>query len=91
MPMQNQGRAKLTEECGELLQVLGKIMQYPNTDEHPDGKGSLRIRLQEEMADVYAALEFVALKMKLDHNQIDSRKHEKLTLFWKWDSETEER
>lgn len=87
MPMREQGRAKLTEECGELLQVLGKILQYPDTNNHPDGAGSLRQRLESEMGDVLAAIDFTIHKMQLDSRWIGSRHYEKLMLFKQWDSE----
>lgn len=52
------GLAKLVEELGELSQVAGKIMAYPD-GEHPDGNGPLEPRLEDELADVIAAASFV--------------------------------
>lgn len=52
------GLAKLAEECGELQQVIGKIIAYP-AGEHPDGAGDLANRLRDEMGDVAAAIAFV--------------------------------
>lgn len=52
------GLAKLLEELGELSQVCAKKLAYYHTDEHPDGAGSLRERMQEEIADVAAAMLF---------------------------------
>jgi len=89
--MTNNGLSKLTEESGELLQIVGKLLQYPKlqltTDDrllHPDGT-NLRHRLQEEMADVIAALEFVANKLELDTEAIDKRACRKVELFRQWD------
>lgn len=45
------GLFKVAEECGELLQILGKLGAYPDGD-HPDGKGPLQDRLIEELGDV---------------------------------------
>lgn len=87
MVMRNQGRAKLTEECGEMLQVIGKIDQYPDTDEHPDGEGSLRRRLEVEMADLLASCSFVIRKMNLDTDFIKRRAESKLALYEQWDQE----
>lgn len=49
------GIAKLIEETGELQQVLGKILAYPENT-HP--QGDMRHRLIEELADVRASINF---------------------------------
>lgn len=84
MAMSNSGLAKLAEECGELLQVVGKKLAYPEGD-HPDGVGPLDERMQEEMADVMAAILFTANKLKLDVEAIGNRMETKIALFEKWD------
>ena len=52
------GVAKLNEECGEVVQVIGKLMATGGRIEHWEGS-SLDERLAEEMADVLAAVNFV--------------------------------
>ncbi len=89
MPMTNYGLAKLTEEMGECLQVVGKMNQFPalmmdDTLHHPDGT-QLRRRLEEEVADVLAAARFVCIKMNLDIAVVWSRQIAKEELFNKWD------
>lgn len=42
------GLSKLTEECGELTQVLGKVLGMGSAGDHWDGT-NLRKRLIEEM------------------------------------------
>lgn len=59
MGMAYNGLAKLIEESGELHQVIGKILAYPDTEDHPDQKGNLNVRLIEELADAVAASLFV--------------------------------
>ena len=92
MPMLHNGLAKLSEESGELLQVVGKMLQYPNLqleqilEKHPDGT-YLRERLIEEMGDLMAALDFVRVKLELNQQAIIDRWHAKLRLFQQWDSE----
>jgi NTP pyrophosphatase (non-canonical NTP hydrolase) len=78
------GLAKLIEECGELTQVAGKKIAYYNTDFHPDGAGSLAQRLQDEIADVLAAAQFVAQNFGLDAAAIEVRRARKLALFASW-------
>ena len=65
------GLAKLVEEIGELTQVAGKKMAYTDGN-HPDGKGDLNSRMQEEMGDVVAAIAFVSKKLSLDAIAIDA-------------------
>jgi NTP pyrophosphatase (non-canonical NTP hydrolase) len=88
MPMANKGLAKLIEELGELSQVAGKKLACPNTDEHWDGKGSLKIRMQDEVADVIAALCFVIKTNDLSESHITLRAEEKLRIFEQWNSES---
>lgn len=101
MPMLHNGLAKLSEESGELQQVLGKLqqtigkmLQYPELQKasapnmvlHPDGT-NLRECLQNEMGDVMAALDFVRGKLELDSQIVTDRWAAKLKLFKQWDSE----
>lgn len=73
MPMHGNGLTKLMEECGELVQIAAKKSAYINTDRHPDGMGSLRTRLENEIADVLAACTFVISVFKLRQTRIDKR------------------
>ena len=84
MPMCAGGISKLIEECGELVQTLGKKLAYYHTDEHPDGAGSLRARIEDEIADVMAAAEFVAHTHRLDWARIRWRVGMKLSRFTDW-------
>lgn len=90
MPMMQNGLAKLIEECGEVQQVAGKLVQYPHlqasADLHPDGT-HLLTELQNELADVSAASAFVAERLGLDMPAIDARIARKLELFRSWDRE----
>lgn len=81
------GLAKLAEECGELLQVIGKIIAFP-AGEHPDGAGSLLARLTDEMADVSAAVWYAGKANKeLDWEAFKDRYALKTTLFERWHEE----
>lgn len=77
------GIHKLTEECGELLQLLGKLGAYPN-GLHPDGKGSVKDRLPEELADVLAAVNYFIVVNHLDQKAIGARSTNKLATFLHW-------
>ena len=82
--MKDNGLAKLIEECGELIQIAAKKQAYFNTDSHPDGKGSMKERMEDEIADVLAACVFVAETFKLNQPDIEGRAKGKLELFRKW-------
>jgi len=85
MPIAHGGIAKLIEECGELQQVLGKFLTY-GMGEHPDGKGPLDKRIEDEMADVLAAMRLVGVKHQtIDLARINFRAEQKLKLFLDWD------
>lgn len=84
MTMSNNGLTKLIEECGELTQICAKKIAFMDTDIHPDGKGSMKERLSEELADVMAASKFVADNFELDMLSILARAEEKVAMFEKW-------
>jgi NTP pyrophosphatase (non-canonical NTP hydrolase) len=88
MPMHSKGLAKLTEEMGELGQVVGKRQAYPEGP-HPDEyrEKPLDERMEDEIADVIAACWFVVQKWDLDRPKISARVMEKKALFAKWDME----
>lgn len=83
--MNEKGRTKLTEECGELITILAKIDAFGSLGEHWDGKGSLKIRLEDEMADVKASINFYADKLGLDRERMGDRQQYKQSLFTYWD------
>lgn len=84
MPMTADGLAKLIEECGELTQIAAKKLAYFHTDVHPDGKGSLKTRLEDEIADIRAAAGFVVVTMGLDSARIQERAKKKVETFMQW-------
>ena len=80
------GLSKLIEECGELIQVAGKIIGLGDAGDHWDGT-NLRQRLEEEIADVRAATMYVMAKWELDALDIGHRTGAKLRLFQDWNKE----
>lgn len=77
------GIGKLSEECGELLQVAGKAIAFP-VGNHPDGKGPVRDRFIEECADVYAALDYFCEVNDLPIGALELRRKQKRQLFHGW-------
>jgi NTP pyrophosphatase (non-canonical NTP hydrolase) len=87
--MTNKGLSKLLEELGELSQIAAKKLAYMDVDEHPDGKGSMKTRMEEEIGDVIAAATFVVFKFGLDQDAIDERATIKIELYEKWDADVQ--
>lgn len=85
--LEKKGLVKLTEECGELIQIASKKMTRMKTDEHWDGAGKISTRLENEIADVMAASEIVIKNFNLDRTRIIQRSNEKLQLFKQWMNE----
>jgi NTP pyrophosphatase (non-canonical NTP hydrolase) len=77
------GISKLVEECGEVVQVCGKLLGTGGERKHWDGS-DLRERLSEEIADVLAAVQFVIAHNGLDPVVIAGRVSEKLQRFEEW-------
>lgn len=77
------GLSKLIEECGEVMQVAGKLIGTNGRRGHWDGS-DLRERLEEEIADLLAAAHFVIGKNGLDWLRIGERREMKLKMFNEW-------
>lgn len=84
--MTAKGLAKVLEECGELIQIAAKKLAYPHTDLHPDGS-IMSTRMEEEMGDVRAAIEFVIETHNLNEDIITLRKEAKLNQYRIWHKE----
>ncbi len=80
------GLSKLIEEAGEVQQICGKLIGSSGDINHFDGS-NLKERLEDEIADLTAALDFVSNKNGLDGNRIMNRYREKLKLFEEWHRE----
>jgi hypothetical protein len=78
------GTSKVLEEMGELGQVLGKLIGSHGETIHWDGT-DLRLRLEEEIGDVKAAIAFFEqANPSLDRLVIQNRADQKHQLFWRW-------
>lgn len=82
------GISKLVEECGEVLQVCGKLMAAHGKRRHWDGT-DLANRLVEELGDLHAALEFVlGFLTPTQLHRVTKRSAAKLRLFQRWHRES---
>lgn len=79
------GLAKLVEECGEVLEVCGKLMNTRGHVKHWDGS-DLGERLHVELADLVAAVSTFVELNGLDSERIIDRAQEKVKTFVEWHS-----
>jgi NTP pyrophosphatase (non-canonical NTP hydrolase) len=81
------GLAKLCEECGEVVQIVGKLMMVKGWAKH--WSGNLRMKLIEEMGDVLAAIKFVKLYCLTPEERaaLVRRENEKFEKFCRWHDE----
>lgn len=88
------GLSKLIEELGENSQVIGKIIAFPdrakNGEHHPDGT-ILEDRLEDELADLLAAIQYVVNANALDEFRMNERFNMKLARFEGWHIEERQR
>lgn len=81
------GLSKLTEEMGEVQQILGKIIATGGKSQHWDGS-DLRARLQEELADLLAACEwFGSVNGFFEDPDFDARIESKIEQYASWHEE----
>jgi hypothetical protein len=80
------GLSKLIEECGEIIQVAGKIIGSGGDPNHWDGT-DLEVRFVEELGDLLAAIRYVRAHNVLDRLAIDARVDTKFLRFQTWDGQ----
>jgi NTP pyrophosphatase (non-canonical NTP hydrolase) len=86
------GISKLVEECGEVLQICGKLMGTKGEVTHwdmnrtsaPNSTENLKERLTMEMGDLFAALRFVGKHCGIDERAVEQRMNRKLARFEEW-------
>lgn len=80
------GVAKVIEETGEINQLLGKLIACPD-EPHWDGKGYVKDRLPDEIADGLASLIYFLCNNYDDKviNKVKKRMNSKLKKYNKWE------
>lgn len=79
------GMAKTIEEIGELLQPFGKIQSVGGSNVYPWGDVNLSEKVEEEAADLIAALTFLVQKSPLIREEVViDRYRRKTMLFEAW-------
>lgn len=82
------GLSKIVEESGEVLQIIGKLINSLGNPQHFDGS-NLRKKLINELADLDAALEFfIAYGLSQNETELlNNRMEEKFNKFKSWHEE----
>lgn len=83
-PAQQERLAILSEELGEVQQVVGKILRHGIESPNPTTKITNRQNLQTELGDIMAILEIMLAHGDVDKEKIDLAKQVKLNKIWRW-------
>jgi NTP pyrophosphatase (non-canonical NTP hydrolase) len=77
-PAEYERLALLMEECGEIIQVIGKILRHGYGSYHPDNQEQdNRELLEKELGDVMFAIKLMKKKKDIDGIVIKSYMNEK--------------
>jgi hypothetical protein len=81
-PAQAEALALLAEECGEVVQIVGKILRHGLYSYHPNDPGvSNAMHLEHEIADVRAAIEILIRDRVVLEDSIDRWMKRKIEKF----------
>lgn len=70
--------AILAEECGEVVQAIGKILRHGYESTHPNGGPTNREALERECGDVYYALFLLIGYGDINGNAMSQRADDKV-------------
>lgn len=78
--------ALLSEECGETVQAIGKILRHGKHSWNPDvvGKRTNIEDLEKELGDILAVLDIMTRGKVIDMKNIESMRQAKLEKVWKY-------
>lgn len=77
-PDQAEALALLAEECGELVQAIGKVLRHGLWSVHPESQIPNQFTLAREIGDVQAALRICEVQRLFDWGDIISARDRKL-------------
>ena len=83
-PAQAERLAILSEECGEIIQVIGKIQRHGMESCHPDGGPTNRMLLEKELGHAYAALLLMTRAEDILPEWVSRHKDTKLQTVQQW-------
>ena len=72
-PAETERLSILLEECGEVQQVIGKILRHGYDSGHPDGGPTNRECLELELGDVYHAYQRLCVREDINEEAVLER------------------
>lgn len=69
--------ALLAEECGEVIQAIGKVLRHGYESRHPNGGPTNREALERECGDVYYCIWQLIGSSDIDGNAMGQRASDK--------------
>lgn len=76
-PAEAERLALLAEECGEVIQAIGKILRHGYESRHSDGGPTNREALERECGDVYHCIWRIIAAGDIDGNGMSQRADDK--------------
>ena len=76
-PAEAERLALLAEECGEVIQAIGKVLRHGYESRHPDGGSTNREALERECGDVYHCIWRIIAAGDIDGNGMSQRADDK--------------
>ena len=77
--------ALLAEECGEVIQIVGKILRHGYDSSNPLDDSPINRRiLEKEIGDIELAIYMLSEAKDIDRNEIDKARIEKGKKIGKW-------
>ena len=77
-PAEAERLAMLAEECGEVIQVVGKILRHGYESTHPEGGPTNRQTLEHELGDIKACISRLS-EQDIDKQQVLWHQFQKLS------------
>ena len=81
---QRERLAILSEECGEVIQAIGKILRHGYSSHHPEGGPDNRSHLERELGDLQGIIDLMAKEDDVNRDRIRGYSLSKLTKLLKW-------
>ena len=83
-PAETERLAMLAEECGEVVQIVGKILRHGYESKHPNGGPTNREQLERELGDVEAVKKMMIAGFDVRENEVIGHCGSKLTKVLQW-------
>lgn len=72
-PAETERLSMLAEECGEVVQVVGKILRHGYASHHPETQVSNLEALERELSDVLAVMSIMSAAYDINEALVNAR------------------